>query len=63
VAANNTRGTVDVSPADASGAVVLAIEASVGDEILLFTQSPDNPTLTSPATRFFVPAAGASGEP
>lgn len=63
VAANNTRGTVDVSPADATGAAVLAIEASVGDEILLFTQSPENPTLTSPATRFFVPAARTGGAP
>lgn len=63
VASNATRGTVDVSPADSTGAVVLAIEAEVGDEILLFTQSPDNPTLTSPATRFLVPAPRSSGQP
>lgn len=61
ILANTQSGLVVSAAADATGAVRLELPAQPGDEMLLFNRATNNPSLTSPAVRFFVPSSGETG--
>jgi hypothetical protein len=52
---NLNKGTTVTATANESGAVEIVIVADSGDELLLFSQSTNDPNQTSPATIFTVP--------
>ncbi len=52
--ANQTTGDAVQVTANEYGAFVVEIEAELGDEIMFFSQNPENPTVTGPAQFFTV---------
>jgi len=55
IIANEGDGAIYSTNADETGAIAISFPASPGDSIILFSQNPLNPELTSPAQSVLIP--------